>query len=152
MPVRIGMVAVLLLVIIWLQVGTRTSDADIREVAMNVTAAVSLDSVQESSNRMFKKFYGLNASDYEGVVLYAPVSNMDAEEILIVKLRDSAQAEQVQAAIESRLATQKSSFEGYGIEQFDLLERHILDVRGNYILYIVHADAEKADQAFRKSL
>ena len=34
----------------------------------------------------------------------------------------------------------------------DLLENHILDVQGNFILYIVHPDAAKADQAFRNSL
>ena len=101
---------------------------------------------------MFKKFYGLNASDYEGVTLYAPETNMNAQELLIVKLKDSSQAEAVTKAINSRLETQKSSFEGYGIEQFDMLENHILDVQGNFILYIVHPDAAKADQAFRNSL
>ena len=77
---------------------------------------------------------------------------MNAQELLIVKLKDSSQAEAVTNAINSRLETQKSSFEGYGIEQFDMLENHILDVQGNFILYIVHPDATKADQAFRNSL
>ena len=108
--------------------------------------------MEESSNQMFKKFYGLNANDYEGVSLYAPASNMDAEEILIIKLKDSSQAEAVTAAVNKRLETQKSSFEGYGIEQFDLLEDHILDVQGNFILYVVHPEASKADQAFKDSL
>ena len=77
---------------------------------------------------------------------------MDAEELLIVKLKDTSQAEAVETAINKRLETQKNSFEGYGIEQYDLLEKHVLDVQGNYILYVVHTDAAKADQAFRDSL
>lgn len=151
-PVRILMVIGLLVFIILLQMGTPDSKSSLEEVSQAVSASVSLEGMEESSNQMFKKFYGLNANDYEGVSLYAPASNMDAEEILIIKLKDSSQAEAVTAAVNKRLETQKSSFEGYGIEQFDLLEDHILDVQGNFILYVVHPEASKADQAFRDSL
>ncbi|MCI6018746.1 MAG: DUF4358 domain-containing protein [Clostridiales bacterium] len=152
MPIRIAMVAVLLVFMIYLQMGAKESDAAIGDVAGAVVNTLDTSTMEESANRKFKKFYGLNAGDYEGVVLYAPISNMDAEELLIVKLKNSSQAETVRAAIEKRLETQKSSFEGYGIEQYDLLENHILDIRGNYILYVVHSDANKALQAFRDSL
>lgn len=151
-PVRILMVIGLLVFIILLQMGTPDSKSSLEEVSQAVSDSVSLEGMEESSNQMFKKFYGLNANDYEGVSLYAPASNMDAEEILIIKLKDSSQAEAVTAAVNKRLETQKSSFEGYGIEQFDLLEDHILDVQGNFILYVVHPEASKADQAFKDSL
>lgn len=151
-PIRIGMVVILLVFIILLQVGNKNSNSTLNAVTDSVIKAIKVEGMEESSNRMFKKFYGLNASDYEGVTLYAPVTNMNAEELLIIKLKNRSQAESVTEAINSRLETQKSSFEGYGIEQFDLLENHILDVQGNFILYIVHPDATKADQAFRSSL
>ena len=151
-PVRILMVIGLLVFIILIQMGTPDSKSSLEEVSQAVSGSVSLEGMEESSNQMFKKFYGLNANDYEGVSLYAPASNMDAEEILIIKLKDSSQAEAVTAAVNKRLETQKSSFEGYGIEQFDLLEDHILDVQGNFILYVVHPEASKADQAFKDSL
>lgn len=151
-PVRIGMVVVLLVFIILLQAGSKNSSSSINAVTKSVIKSIETEGMEEGSNRLFKKFYGLNANDYEGVTLYAPVTNMDAEELLIIKLKDSSQADSVTEAINNRLETQKSSFEGYGIEQFELLENSILDVQGNFILYIVHPDASKADQAFRNSL
>lgn len=150
--VRVGMVVILFAFIIFLQTGAKESKASLKTVTEKVVKAIKIEGMEESNNRMFKKFYGLNASDYEGVTLYAPVTNMNAEELLIVKLKDSSQAEAVTKAINNRLETQKSSFEGYGIEQFDLLKNHILNVQGNFILYIVHPDAGKADEAFRNSL
>ena len=45
-----------------------------------------------------------------------------------------------------------NSFEGYGIEQYAMLEDHILDVQGNFILYVVNPNAQAADEAFRNSL
>lgn len=151
-PVKVLMVVVLLYFMVYLQTGIKDSQASVEAVAQSVTAAVSMDNMQESSNRMFKKLYGLNAGDYEGVAFYMPLTNMNAEEILIIKLKDQSQAETVTEAVNVRLETQKSSFEGYGIEQFALLEKHILDVRGNFIFYVVHTEAGKAAAAFADAL
>ena len=149
---RIVMVAALIIFMILLQARDKTSNASLVDVAQSVAGAFDLQGMEESTNQMFRKFYGLNAGDYEGVTLYAPASNMNAEELLVIKLQDSSQADSVTQAINSRLETQMNSFEGYGVEQYDMLENHVLDVQGNFILYIVHPDAEKADQAFRSSL
>ena len=141
---RITMVAALLIFMIVLQGGNRSSNASLESVSQEVLGAADQEGMQESNNRMFQKFYGLDAQDYEGVTLYSPVSNMDAQELLIVKLKDSSQAEAVTEAINSRLETQMNSFEGYGIEQYAMLEDHILDVQGNFILYVVNPNAQAA--------
>ena len=149
---RIAMVAALLIFMIVLQVGNRNSNASLESVSQEVLGAADQDGMQESNNRMFQKFYGLDDQDYEGVTLYSPVSNMDAQELLIIKLKDNSQAEAVTEAINARLETQMNSFEGYGIEQYAMLEDHILDVQGNFILYVVNPNAQAADEAFRNSL
>ncbi len=149
---RVGLVVALVVVIVLTQVGKADSDTSIEEVGSAVVSEISMDDMEESTNRMFKKFYGLTASDYDGVILYAPASYMDVDELLIVRLKDDSQADEVTEAIETRLETQKNSFEGYGVEQTALLDKAVLDVQGNYILYVVGDDAAKADQAFRSSL
>lgn len=151
-PVRIAMVVILVFFIVLLQLDVKDSDASLETVAENVVNAVGLDNMEKSTNRMFKKFYGLNANDYEGVALYTPLTNMNAEEILIVKLKDDSQSEAVSEAVNGRLEKQKASFEGYGVEQYALLEKHVLDIQGNFVLYMVHKDANTGDKAFRESL
>ena len=150
--IRIAMVAVLLVFVILFQIGSRDSNSSLDSVTEKVTASIDLQGMEESNNRMIRKFYGLNPEDYEGITLYAPASNMNAEELLVIKLKDASQADAATQAIQTRLETQMASFDGYGIEQYAMLEDHILDVRGNFILYVVHPDAGKADQAFRKAL
>ena len=120
------------------------SSAAFEDVASAVTASVDLSALQEGSVQMVKRLYGL---------LYYPQTNMEAEELLLLKLRDTSQQEAVRAAVEARLETQKTSFDGYGLEQYDLLTNHsILDIRGNYVLFIVHKDAAAVQQAFRGAL
>ena len=87
---RIAMVAALLIFVIVLQAGNKSSNASLESVTEKVLAAVDQEGMQESNNRMFQKFYGLEAEDYEGVTLYSPASNMDAQELLIIKLKDNS--------------------------------------------------------------
>ena len=128
------------------------SDADIKDVSKQVVKAYGAKGLSAADNRMVKRLYGINANDYEGVTLYVSDSNMKVEELLIVKLKDVSQSEAVEAALEGRLDKQLESFEGYGVEQSKLLKDHVLDVKGNYVLYVVDKKAKKADKAFQKSL
>lgn len=133
--------------------GNSVSGADPQEVAQAVTDVIDMENMQLADNQMVKRFYGLDPADYEGCVLYYPNTNMMAEEVLIVKLKDISQQQTVSDAIEARLQTQKNTFEGYGVEQFDLLTNHaVVELRGNYVLFVVSDHAEAARKAFRGAL
>ena len=128
--------------------GNTVSSADPVEVAAAVTETIDMTNMLEGDNKMIKRFYGLDPAAYEACILYYPTTNMMAEELLIVKLADMGQQEQVRAAIEARIDTQKTTFEGYGVEQFEMLSSNaVVEVRGNYVLFVVNdasADALKA--------
>ena len=128
------------------------SDAKLENVTEKVVKEVGTEKLSAADNRMVKRLFWINSNDYEGVSLYVAGSNMEVEELLIVKLKDTVQSESVEAAIQGRLERQLESFEGYGPEQCKLLNDHVLDVKGNYILYVVDKKAKAADQAFQKSL
>ena len=72
--------------------------------------------------------------------------------MLIVKLKDLSQQETVAAAAQARLDTQMNTFEGYGVEQVALLEKAVIEVRGNYILFVCNDHADAAVQAFLDAL
>ncbi len=146
------LVLLLLIVIIYTQVNNPDSRAPIEEVESGTLAELEMSSLEEAPNRLFKKNYGLNANDYDGLVYYTGVNSLDVNEILIIKLADDAQSEELTTAINDRLEKLKNSFENYGVDQYALLNASILDVQGNYLLYVVHPDAVTADQGFRDSL
>ncbi len=133
------------------RLSNRISITDFSTMAKAVTEATDLTPMQEADNQMLKRLYGLDSSLYDGVLLYYPTTNMGAEELLLVKMADTSQAAEVQAAMENRLATQKKSFDGYGAEQTAMLEKSILKVRGNYALFISAEDPVKVRQAFDRN-
>ncbi|MGB4609775.1 MAG: DUF4358 domain-containing protein [Saccharofermentanales bacterium] len=131
---------------------TKTSTANFADVQKATMENVNMQVVKQAENRLIKRFYGLDATNYANIILFYPVTNMGAEEIFLVQLHDQAQSADVVEAIERRLTAQKKSFEGYGVEQTELLNNSIISVRGNYILFVVNSDAKEIDQAFRDSL
>lgn len=142
----------LLVFIVSLMRGDKISSSKLEDVTAKVTEAMDMTGLSAADNRTVRRLYGINVNDYDGVSLYVSDSNMKVEEVLIVKLKDVSQAEAVEAAVSNRVDTQLQSFEGYGPEQCKLLEDHVLDTEGNYILFVVNQKAHAADQAFQKSL
>ncbi|MDO4498360.1 MAG: DUF4358 domain-containing protein [Coriobacteriaceae bacterium] len=130
------------------------SDASIDDVSGAVIEAMgdNAETMKEEDGRAFKRDFGLSANDCEGVVYYAPASNMEATEVLVVKLSDTSQQQELRDAIETRVSQQLNTFEGYAPEQAGLMQDAVVDVRGNYVLYAVGSDAQSARSAFAKSL
>ena len=130
----------------------RESAADFSTVTAAVTENTDITILQEADNQMAKRLYGLDPAQYEGFLLYTPTTNMGSEELLVVKLADISQQDAVVAAIENRIATQMSSFEGYAQTQYEMLQNAVVEVQGNYILFISAADPAPARQAFLGAL
>ena len=124
------------------------SSTPFEEMRAVVLDKADLTVMQEAEGSMVKRLYGLDPSEYEGLTLYYPTSNMGAEELLLVKLKDPSQQQAVKEAVEARLNTQKNSFEGYGVDQFEMLEKSIVDIRGNYVLFVVQQDPSVVQAAF----
>ena len=150
---RWAVVLIALVYLIGMFGGNTASSANAEDVAAAVTATIDMTNMVEAENQMIKRLYGLDPSAFESCILYYPNTNMMAEELLIVKLSDMSQQDIVRAAAEARLATQKTTFEGYGVEQFDMLSNHsIIEVKGNYVLFVVNPACQDARKAFLGAL
>lgn len=132
--------------------GNKISKTEFDTMQEKVLAEADNSVMQSADNQMIRRLYGLDPSEYEGVSLSYPISNMGAEEILLVKLKEVSQADTVLAAIESRLATQKKSFDGYGAAQTEMLESSIVDHVGNYILFVSAEDPGSVKNVFESAL
>lgn len=106
------------------------------------------DGMGQATALDFKRIFGLNAEDYDGIAYFKPISQMDVEEMLIARLKSDDQAEALEDAVEERIENQKTSFDGYGAAQCALLEKAIVKRKGNFLFYCVSPKAEKYCDAF----
>ena len=143
---------VLLAVVLVIQAaGNRSSSTPFEEMSGAVRQSTDLSPMSEGDNQMLKRLYGIDGTEYDGFLLYYPASSMGAEELLLVHMKDPAQKEAVQTAMETRRAAQMSNFDGYGVEQTAMLENSIIEVKNNYALFVSAQDPAPVQEAFRKA-
>lgn len=121
-------------------------------VSQAVQNSIYDEELVQKDSQALKRYYGLNSAEYEGVLFYTSEFSMSAKEVVLIKVKDEAQAEVVKSAIENRIETRIDSFEGYAPEQVQLLKEAQYVVRGNYIFLAVTPDAEVYKSVFVKSL
>ncbi len=146
--------ALLIIILIVMKfTGNRVSNADFKDVKKAVEKTVKDDeTVLDGDNVMVKRLYGLDPDDYDGIMLKYPSTNMNVNEVFLVKLKDVKQQEQILEAVEKRLETQKNNFENYGTNQYSILKKSVIDVQGNYIMFVVNEKTAPIVKAFEKSL
>ena len=145
-------VFLLVVFVVWLTVFRSGSTKPFEEVAQAVKDSIQDEELVLKDSQALKKYYGLNSADYEGVLFYTSEFSMSAKEVVLIKVKNDHQVEEVKNAIDKRLETRIDSFEGYAPEQVQLLEEAQYVVRGNYIFLAVSPDAEEYRLAFVRSL
>ncbi|WP_423055502.1 DUF4358 domain-containing protein [Acetobacterium carbinolicum] len=117
-----------------------------------LAASQNLSGMEKGDGKTLKRYYGLNKSDYQEVLIYVPANYMDVSEILVIKASDSAQLDLIEGAVDVRNAMQLESFGGYGPKQVELLENHEFKIVGNTLFYCVSPEASTLKDTFVKSI
>jgi hypothetical protein len=152
---RIIKVILVVIIGIWLFDGlsaTRVSHTSFRTMEKTMTKYANTKQTKKGSTQIIRRLYGLDPSDYDGVLLYYPASTMSANEMLVIKLKSVKDQDNVLDSIKTRQQSQENAFKGYGATQTKLLQDGIIEVRGNYILYVVDSNASSIRDAFVNAL
>ncbi len=128
------------------------SSKSFEEVEKPIKAAINSEKMKDVGAQGLKRYYGLNAAEYEGILLYNSRFNLSAEEILMIKVKDGEQVHLVVEAIEKRLESRKNDFAGYAPKEVKLLEKAQISVRGKFVFLSVGKQADKYKEIFSNSL
>ena len=93
---KYGMVVVFIVYIVFLLSREGGNEVPVKTISKNILAVAKTEGMKKGTTQDLKKYYRLNASDYDGVMLYIPDDVMSVNEILVVKLKDKSQAEAVE--------------------------------------------------------
>ena len=145
-------VVLMLIFFISLTSGNGDSSTPFETVSAAVTKTLDQTNMTPADNQMIKRLYGLDPAQFDGVMCFSPLTNMASEEVLLVKLKSDDQQDMVREAIEARRDSQMRTFDGYGFEQYAMLEESIIEVHGNYILFVSPNDPKTTVKAFTDAL
>lgn len=138
--------------VVFLFLFTSGSSRSFEEVSSKLEDSLDKETLVQKDAAAFKRNFRLNAADYDGVLYYSAGGNMTVEEVLLVKVKNEKQIQEVTAAIEERIESRTNDFEGYAPDAVKLLRDASQSVRGTYIFFACSPDADRYLSAFSSSL
>ncbi|MCY7484658.1 DUF4358 domain-containing protein [Paenibacillus alvei] len=137
-------------------VGCASEQSDINVSAAKIEdqmkQSVKFDKLKKGDAHKLKKLYDLGTEQVEDFLVYTASSNVRADEIVVIKVKDESQIDSVKASIARRIDAQAVKFKDYRPDEYALLEKHVLKVKSHYVLFAVSADAEQIEKAFDEAL
>lgn len=128
------------------------TDVDTTKIMDNIIQSTDMGDMEKFGNTEFKKSFGVNANDYDGIAYYGHQSVMNSETILVIRLKSEDQGENIIDIINTLKETNMELFKSYAADQYKLLSESILEQKGKYVLYVVSDDAASIEKAFTKSI
>lgn len=128
------------------------SETDIEVMKQAFTEEISTSGMKEKSEKELIRTLHTAPDQLNGWFWYGPGSAMDVTSLLVLRLQDHSQEEQLQAALETYRKEELKKFEGYGVEQTELLNNAVLIQKKGYIIYIVSSHAKKWETIFQETL
>lgn len=116
----------------------KVKNLDFAKLSSNIEKKIDTSVLKKGDDLALKKLYGISKLEVEDYVLFAPKSNMEANEILILKVKGDT-GEFVNR-IQKRIDSQSNSFKNYAPAQYEILKRADLSEKGQYVYFISYKD------------
>lgn len=126
----------------------KTSELSATEIGKSIEQAVGLKNMKMQDLDKLQKLYKIDADSMDDFILYTSTSNVKADEMAVIKLKDESQAESVKENMEQRIEAQKMKFKDYRPDEYFLVDNHVLKTKGRFIFFAVSKDAESMERTF----
>lgn len=123
-------------------------DVTIDEIRNDILQSTDVTTMDVDDGSKLRKLYNINKRDVDDFILYAPKSNMEANEILILKAKTQDDLKSLKEKVNHRVKSQSDSFENYDKIQFEIISNYILEDKDKYLILIISKDYK----AIKKSI
>lgn len=151
---RILLILILVILVMVLYGKLRVyKDVPLDKVGGRITSTVKdSETFIKGDEKSLKRYYGLNEKDYKDVLYYKPKSNMDVDEVLIVKVNNKSQIDTVESSINSRIKSQENTFRDYAPKQYSIVKNNEMVIKGDYVFLAISENAEQIKEKFIESI
>ena len=113
------------------------SDKSVRDVVDAVSVEINVEELKSYNKNKIQEEFDIEFQDIDSYAYYASDSVMNVEELLVIKLKEGAKADNITEKIEQRVKDKQVLFEGYAPEQSAMLKNYVLIYQKGFIFYAV---------------
>ncbi|WP_040192435.1 DUF4358 domain-containing protein [Clostridium culturomicium] len=129
----------------------KIAEPSMSEIDKSIVATADLSNMVKDDAKKLRQLYYINKNQVEDFILYAPKTNMDASEILVLKAKDVEGVKHLKEKVEARVDKQSESFASYRPELKTVIDDYKLKEKGQYLYLIISGDNKKIDKAIEKN-
>ena len=123
---------------------------NVKDMANELKSGLTFeDTLSELDTGMALTYYGIDADSVKDSVIIVS-TGATAEEIAVFEAADSDAADKVKTACEDRKEKQTTSYADYKPSETGRLDKAIIKEDGNYVVYCVTDDTDKANEIINK--
>ena len=126
---------------------TPTPQSNVVQSVWNEISALDIPSLSDVDADTFSALYGIDTGDLTKFVCKMPMMNVQATEFFIAEVKEG-KMDAVKAGVEARQADLEEQWSQYLPEQLELVQNYKLVTNGNYILFAISSQADKAVELF----
>lgn len=143
-------IIIIVVIFIGLYPIVKVRQANMDDIRNSIEKSVSLDRMDMGNEKILKKLYYVNIKDLEDFIYYAPKSNMDEDEILVLKVKDEKNIPIIKSQIQKRIDKKAESFKNYRPEKYEIIKNAVLEDEGQYLIFIISQDSYNIKEAIKK--
>lgn len=88
----------------------------------------------------------------EDFILFTASSNVKADELAVIKVKDASDTENVTEKIQQRIEAQTIKLKDYRPEEYFLIKKHVLKTKGPFVLFAVSKEVDQIESVFDEAL
>lgn len=121
------------------------------EIGEKIKQTTNIKEMKDGDSKKLQKLYNISTDEVESFVLYTAPTNIKADEITVIKVKDTKNIDSMKEKISNRVEKKSNGFKDYLPNEFFLIEKHVLKTKGNYILLSISKDSDKIEKIFDES-
>ncbi|WP_409179000.1 DUF4358 domain-containing protein [Brevibacillus fortis] len=122
------------------------------ELGERIQQTVSFQDMKQGDLEKLQKLYQIEAEKVENFILYTASSNVKADELAVIKVKDASDTENVKEKIQQRIEAQTIKLKDYRPEEYFLIEKHVLKTNGQFVLFAVSKEVDQIESVFDEAL
>lgn len=122
------------------------------EVGESIRQAAELPDMKQGDLEKLEKLYHIESGEVEDFILFTASSNVKADELAVLKVKDVSKVDHVKGKIQQRIDEQTVKFKDYRPEEYYLIRKHVLKTKGPFVLFAVSQEAGQIERAFEEAL
>jgi len=127
---------------------TPSKNPPVKEIWADINQSVSMPQMSELDGKKFQRLYGIDPDDVAEFSVFVSASNIKADEVAIIKVKDQKDVEDIINKINERINKQETSFKDYLPDEYYIIKNHVLKSQGDYLLLSISKDADKIEEIF----